>query len=300
MDTHGEACFIGTPKGKNFFHELYLKGKDKLEPDFMNWTFSSYDNSTIPNIKEEIDKAKQEMPQTLFEQEIMAVFNDDLGGVFRNVDGCAIGQLQDPVHTREYYMGVDLAKYEDFTVLCVMCKKTKSLVAFDRFNKIDWNVQEQKILELATKYNNADILLDQGMVGDMILENLQRRYKGKVEGIKFTNDNKTDMINKLSNLIEKGQIKYPISLGVLRDELKIYGYERLASGKLRMNAPSGYHDDCVIALGLACWDLQMEGGAPLEFYSGQSRTFGKGGVEGTNDMIDDDSDDTDRVFGKHW
>jgi hypothetical protein len=294
MDTHGMACFIGTPKGKNFFHELYLKGKDKLEPDFNSWTFSSYDNSTIPDIIKEIDNAKQEMPEKLFEQEIMAIFHDDLGGVFRNVDGCTSGEYTDPVHKREYFIGVDLAKYNDFTVICVICKKTKSLVAFDRFNKVDWSIQEKRILEMGDKYNKADILIDRGQVGDRVLENLQRRYEGKVDGIMFNNTNKTEMINKLSNLIEKGLIKYPHENVTLRDELKNYGYELLPSGKLRMNAPSGYHDDCVIALGLACWDLEMEHGLPVEFYEAGTRTFGNSGIEGISDFTDDENDG--RIF----
>ena len=41
----------------------------------------------------------------------------------------------------------------------------------------------------------------------------------------------------------------------LIEELRIYEYEALPSGKLRMNAPSGKHDDIVIALGLAVWQL---------------------------------------------
>jgi hypothetical protein len=283
MDTKGMACFIGTPKGQNFFFELKAKGEDKTESDYMFKSFSSYDTPFVDN--KEIEQAKKEMPDRLFRQEILAEFLEDTGGIFRNVTACAVGQLSDPVHNREYLMGVDLAKYEDFTVLCVMCKKTRQVVAFDRFNQISWEMQEERILDMANRYNEAEILIDRGQVGDAIAENLQRRYDGRVEPIMFTNDNKTSMINKLSNFIEKEQIKFP-PIPELLNELKIYQYERLPSGKLRMNAPSGYHDDCVIALGLACWDLDMMGDGKSEFFAVGNRTF----------SIDDDDDEEDKPY----
>ena len=63
------------------------------------------------------------------------------------------------------------------------------------------------------------------------------------------------MINYLSNKIEKQEISYP-DIPELVDELRIYEYEVLPSGRLRMNAPSNKHDDCVISIGLAVWQLK--------------------------------------------
>jgi len=39
-------------------------------------------------------------------------------------------------------------------------------------------------------------------------------------------------------------------------ELLAYQYELTASRNVRMNAPEGMHDDCVIALALAAWGIQ--------------------------------------------
>jgi hypothetical protein len=38
---------------------------------------------------------------------------------------------------------------------------------------------------------------------------------------------------------------------VLTNEMRRYEYEISARGRLSYNAPSGFHDDCVIALALA-------------------------------------------------
>jgi len=252
MDCKGEGVFIGTPKGMNWFHDLYSQGNDVAIPDIQSFHYTTMDNPFID--KAEIEKARSEMPERLFSQEILAEFIEDIGGVFRGVRDCVKGVLCEPVSGESYVMGVDLAKYQDFTVICVIRKSDKHVVAFDRFNQINWSLQEQRILELANKYNRAHVLIDQGQVGDAVLEALLMKYNN-IEGVKFTNENKTAMINFLSNKIEKQEISYP-EIPVLIDELRIYEYEILASGKLRMNAPSSKHDDCVIALALATWQLK--------------------------------------------
>jgi len=250
MDHKGDAVFIGTPKGQNWFADLYYQGEDPLNTEIKSFRFTTYDNPFINH--EEVEKAKKEMPERLFRQEIMAEFVDDIGGVFRGVKECVKGAFEEPYPGEEYVMGVDLGKYEDFTVLCVVRKSAAHVVAFDRFNQINWGLQEQRILELANKYD-AFVYMDQGQVGDAVLEELLKKWS-RIKGIKFNNENKTEMINLLSNRIEKGEISYP-EIPVLINELRIYQYEKLPSGKLRMNAPSGHHDDTVIALGLAIWQL---------------------------------------------
>ena len=55
-------------------------------------------------------------------------------------------------------------------------------------------------------------------------------------------------------MIENGEITYP-EIPWLINELKIFGYEN-KNGKIVYEAPQGYHDDCVIALALACWHLK--------------------------------------------
>jgi hypothetical protein len=249
IDKKGHACFVGTPKGQNWFYDMYRKGMGD-DPDIKSFRFPSTANPFLDAA--EIEKARLEMPDRVFHQEMLAEFIDDIGGVFRGVRECVSGELEGPVNGHVYEMGVDLGKYEDFTVITVIDTNTRHVVAFDRFKDINWSLQEQRILEIARKYR-PHIRIDQGQVGDAVLEALAEKYDN-IEGVKFTNENKTQMINFLSNLIEKKQITYP-DLPVLIEELRIYEYEQLLSGRLRMNAPSGKHDDCVISLALATWGL---------------------------------------------
>lgn len=71
---------------------------------------------------------------------------------------------------------MDLAKYQDFTVLIVMDLDSWHVVAFDRFQKLDWPFQRKRIVNLATKYNRAQVIIDSTGVGDPTYDDLSREY----------------------------------------------------------------------------------------------------------------------------
>ena len=54
-------------------------------------------------------------------------------------------------------------------------------------------------------------------------------------------------------------ISYP-DIPELINELRLYGYTTTQGGTVRYGAPEGYHDDCVIALALAAWQLHKPRG----------------------------------------
>ncbi len=66
-DYIGRALFLSTPKGKKFFYSLFLKSG---EPDWESFKFTTYDNPYID--RGEIDDARLQLPQVVFEQEYMA------------------------------------------------------------------------------------------------------------------------------------------------------------------------------------------------------------------------------------
>jgi hypothetical protein len=184
MDKKGKAFFTGTPKGKNWYFQLWTRGQDPTQPDYESWAFPSVDNPYIDPT--EVESFAHDMPELAYKQEILAEFLDDVGSVFRNVKSCISGQLENP-SGKAYYMGVDLAKHHDFTVLCILDQEGH-LCAFDRFNQIDWVFQEKRIVNLAQKYH-ATLLIDSTGIGDPIFDRLKRQNL-RVNGYKFTNTSK--------------------------------------------------------------------------------------------------------------
>lgn len=249
-DKQGKAVFISTPAGHNWFFDLWIRGQDSAYDNYESWRLPTSANPHIAAT--EIEEARQTLPELVYRQEYLSEFLDDIGAVFRGVERCVKNTFSEPQPGETYIMGVDLAKYQDFTVLCVMDSKG-CLAAFDRFNQIDWNFQKQRIINMAQKYK-AKIIIDSTGVGDPIFEDL-RRVGLDIEGYKFTNESKKQLIEGLSIAIEQQKISYP-DIPELINELRIFGYKYSAGGTISYNAPPGYHDDIVIALSLAQYGFQ--------------------------------------------
>lgn len=251
MDKKGIAWFTGTPKGKNWYFRLWTRGQDPEQTDYESWSYSSLDNPYLD--PKEIADFARDMPKMAYKQEILAVFIDEIGSVFRNVNSCIKEDLEAPKEGKRYVVGVDLAKHQDYTVVCVM-DDSGHLCHFDRFSELDWVFQRKRIVNIARQYNGARLLIDSTGLGDPIYDEL-RRETVTVEGYKFTNASKKDLIENLSIKIENRQISYP-NIPELINELKMFGFAYSQTGLVRYNAPEGYHDDCVIALALAAWQIR--------------------------------------------
>jgi hypothetical protein len=76
-DFKGDAWFLSSPNGENFFHTLWKRGQDEAETAWRSWTFTSYDNPFLDPL--EIDAARAELPQWVFEQEYLAKFQAEGG-----------------------------------------------------------------------------------------------------------------------------------------------------------------------------------------------------------------------------
>lgn len=246
-DKQGSAVFISTPKGKNWFYELFLRGQSPDFPEYQSWQFPTWFNPYVP--REEIEEARRTLPERVFKQEFEAQFVEGAGVVFRNVEGCVEGDFEAPVAGKRYFMGVDLAKYEDFTVIVVVDER-RHVCHFERFNQLDWNYQKRRIVEVARRYD-AKVLIDSTGVGDPIFEDL-RRAGLNVEGYKFTPESKKRLIENLMLKIENHEVTFP-KIPELITELQAFSYELSPTGTVRYSAPAGFHDDCVIALALAVY-----------------------------------------------
>jgi hypothetical protein len=232
-DYKGWGWFLSTPRGKNFFYSLYMKQED----GWQSFKYSTYDNPYIDT--KEIDEAKRQLPAPVFEQEYMANPMENAANPFGsdNIKGCI-----KPISNQEpVCFGIDLAKSYDWSVI-IGLDAGGNVCYLDRFQK-DWHTTKQTILKLPRKA----MLLDSTGVGDPIFEELQRAGL-MVEGLKFTSNSKQQLMVGLQNAIHTKSISYPE--GVIVNELEVFEYQFTANG-VKYSAPSGFHDDCVMALALA-------------------------------------------------
>jgi hypothetical protein len=279
--TLGWAVFVSTPKGRNWFYDIFTRGLDPREKDYASFRFPSKASPYFP--AQEWEEAKRTLPADVFRQEYEAEFMEDSAGVFRGIDGClfdpAALSMEHGVPSRSVVIGCDIAKHTDWTVLIAMDAETGRCFAMERFNHLDWPIQKERILAFARKYRGR-LILDATGIGDPIFDDLKHVYVD-IEGFKLTSGSKTALIQRLIVAVEQRKVSWPSpkkefeqkpaeiakesansDWGILTNEMKRYEYEILPSGTITYNAPAGYHDDCVMALALANhrrWETESVG-----------------------------------------
>lgn len=252
-DYPNTKVFIGgAPKGKGIFYELYQRGLDPLQTEYKSYKFSSFDNPYIQHsvIMEDI----KTMPQRVVSQEIYAEFLDDNGVVFVDVKKIALLQPEEPKEGHLYVIGCDLAKLQDYTVITVYDRLNNHQVFQMRFNNLEWPYIRSKVKTVSDKYNHALVILDSTGVGDPTFDDLSREGV-PIEGYKFTNESKKNLIEKLANWIELKNC-YMLNLEETINELNSFTYDYSEkTGRVIYGAPQGFHDDIVISHALAIWGL---------------------------------------------
>jgi phage terminase large subunit len=74
-DTAGSALFLGTPKGYNWFKDLYDRAKTRS--DWITFTFTTLDGGRVS--EEELAQAQQDLDARTFAQEFLATFEQYQG-----------------------------------------------------------------------------------------------------------------------------------------------------------------------------------------------------------------------------
>lgn len=238
-DYRGDAWFFGTPKGHNYFHRLYAKGQAG-HSGWISWRFGTLENPIIDS--EEIADAKANTPEDVFAQEYLGIPADDGGNPFglSAIRAC-IAPLSSAAPD---VWGVDLAKSQDWT-WPIALDSSGTVCRSERW-QAPWSTTLSKLDGLLRSGRRA--LVDSTGVGDPIVEQLQTRCGGKIEGYHFTAPSKQRLMEGLAAAIHQQTVRFPD--GPLVQELESFTYEYTKSG-VRYTAPDGLHDDGVCALALA-------------------------------------------------
>ncbi len=264
IDTQGWLWAVGTPNGHNWFWVEHTNAADR--EDSIAWQAPTLgvaieDGKLVrkPHLLEntaiefeEIEQIWRTVPARVFEQEILAEFVEEAGGVFRRVRAAATATAQDKAQDdHRYVFGIDWGKHHDFTVVMVLDATTNEQVYMDRFNMIDYAVQMGRLRALAERFGPMQVVPESNSMGEPLIEQLLRDGL-PVQPFLTTNASKAQVIDGLALAFERGDLKI-LDDKVLIGELEAYEAVRLPSGMLRYSAPEGMHDDTVIALALA-WD----------------------------------------------
>jgi len=255
-DLKGHCIFIGTPKGRNHFYDIYKMGK-KNTKDWKSWHFTSFDNPLLD--KEEIEVAKDTMSTFAFRQEFMANFEAPQSEIFKE-DWVLIRDKDDEPEHGTYYMAVDLAgfesvskqasnkkKYLDQTSIAIVKVGDDNKWWVDKVDAGRWDIKEvcERILNHAQLYDIQVIGIEKGSLMRAVLPYLtemmlKQGVYPRIEEVALGNKSKVDrVVGALQGRFEHKQVELCDGDWVreFKDEL--------------LNFPTtGVHDDMVDSVSL--------------------------------------------------
>ena len=244
--TRGPVRVIGNVKGRKNWAYQMARMAESGEPDMHYSRITASDAVAAGLISQhEVDDARRKLPESVFREIYMAEPSDDGANPFgiQHIAAAVRPMSNKPAVA----WGVDLAKTQDWTVVVgldidgVPCY-------FDRWHGVSWDATEERIA-MAVKDGNGCI--DSSGVGDPIAERLSRKCHN-LEAYP-TGARKQQLIEGLIVDIQQGRVK--VIDGVMRAEMESYEYQLSKTGRVQYSAPSGQHDDAVVALALAAVKL---------------------------------------------
>ena len=262
---HGKKCVLfSTPRGKDWFHDMFQMGKDPNYPTHGSVRMEQYDNPYIN--REEVEAAKRALPDAIFRAEYLGEFLEGESQVFQNFNANAFEMYPRP--QGKCYIGVDLAQTGDYTVAVVM-DATGAVVEIYRDNHKEWDDMSTKIIQLAQRYN-ATLMVETNSMGSVVLEGIRKRYQD-AHGFNTSNQSKRDIVESLILGFNDGSVKIPSAelYPELHRELEVFEMTyNPQTRSVKYAARPPFHDDIVIALCIANWNRL------------QNKTYGQYVVQG--------------------
>jgi len=250
--TRGPVRIIGNVRGRKNWAYRMARRAEAGEPDMAYHRLTAHDAVEAGILEaSEIADAERSLPADVFKELYLALPSDDGGNPFgmKAIADCILPSLSTAPTVA---FGIDLAKSQDWTVVCGLDDQRR-LTVFERWQS-DWGQTRTRILDLIS---GLPALVDSTGVGDPIVEDLQRKH-GDVRGFRFSSQSKQQIMEGLSVAIQRQEVGFPE--GTLSQELETFEYVYTRTG-VRYNAPDGLHDDCVCALALAVAHCRYQAGS---------------------------------------
>ena len=205
-DRKGGALFIGTPMGRNHFHDLYVYAKLADDETYTAYHFTSYDNPTLDPA--EIDAAKKSMSSFAFRQEFLASFEAKGSEMFKE-DWVKFGPEPEE---GDYYIAIDPAGFIDASKQrSKNSRLDDTAIAIVKVHQNGWWVKEiiygrwtldetaNRIFDIVEEIQPLMVGIEKGIAKQAIMsplmEQMRRRQRFfRVEELTHGNKNKTDRV----------------------------------------------------------------------------------------------------------
>ena len=151
-DRQGGAMFIGTPKGRNHFYDLWAKGSDGAN-GWQSFQYTTLDGGNVP--KEEVDAAREDLDERTFNQEYCAEFVNYSGIIYYGFSREeSVKRIEDDGGT--LHIGLDFNIDPMSAVVCL--RHGNELMAIDEIVMFGSNTDEM-VSEIRSRYGDRPVII---------------------------------------------------------------------------------------------------------------------------------------------
>tara|TARA_B110000503_G_scaffold142219_1_gene238295 strand:+ start:930 stop:2174 length:1245 start_codon:yes stop_codon:yes gene_type:complete len=246
-DQKGEALFISTPSGRNWFYDVFNLGKNNTDEEWKSWHKTTADNETID--PKEIAAAKRTLSSFSFKQEYLSSFDNAGSDVFKE----AWFKTGPEPKEGSFIIAVDVAGFDDSkgkknldeTAIAVVKEYGEGAWWVAKIYHGRWPVKETAVtlLRAIKEYKPVAVGIERGIAKqavDSYLPDLMRKNNvyAHIQTLTHGNKNKADrVIWALQGRMEHGRV--------------IFNEEEdwaVAQDQIVMFPTKGVHDDLIDAL----------------------------------------------------
>ena len=186
-DKKGRALFIGTPKGRNWFYDMYNLGLEGSDEEWKSWHFTTLDNPLID--PKEIEGAKKTLSSFSFKQEYEASFDNAGTDLFKEN---WIKYGEEPTDG-VYYIAIDLAGFTntnysetrkkrlDESAIAVVKVTDDGVWFVQKIEHGRWDVKDaaNRILKNIQEFEPVGVGMERGTVRNAVLPYLSDLMRSK-------------------------------------------------------------------------------------------------------------------------
>ena len=243
-----KVIIFGTPditQAQSWFESMWLRGQDIVDEQYHSFSVSSWETPWMKT--ETILDAKQTMPESEFLRLYGGKWVNDVGRIFANPELAVTELIPQFDPTKRYVASLDLAIYDDFSVLLIGEAATRTAIFKDRWNQSDPSVTYDRVASTLERFGNPILFTDATSPAGMAMSVGLRDRGVRVRPVEFTAQNKLEMVHQLASDIQHRKIMFP-KWDDLFQEFKAFVYGRTPSGRLTAGAAAGFHDDIIMSL----------------------------------------------------
>jgi len=217
-----------------------------------------------------VDEMRRRTPTERFRREYLAEFVEDELAYFNQalISQCLDSELapitddwtkQVKAPPGRYFLGIDLGKKVDYSVIAILRWNTKEayaeLVGLVRFPlETPYASVIGMVKVICDKLSRVErVLVDQTGVGEYIVEEMKNAHiRSTIEGVMLSVPSKQEILGYMKHLMQTEALGLYMDEDLL-GEINVERYELTKTGQIQFSHPDGTHDDELWALALGIY-----------------------------------------------